>query len=137
MDDRKIKALSKCKLKEFQRWRAVAGFHPDQVKINDGWTIDLIEYDQSDYNSMSFDWQREAPEEVNEIIKAINAITRPKRRAILIMSFIMLVRTKEQLTDLAMAESSYHREKALALLDFAERYRNGVIKSYIERVDVL
>lgn len=91
-----LKQLAKRKLKEFHRWCRVAVLHYDMIQVDENWTVKLFEFDPEDYKGRIYDWQREAPEEVNEIIKAVNAIARPRHRAILIMSYISPKRYVQQ-----------------------------------------
>ena len=132
MDNKELKRLAKQKLKEFHRWRRVAGFHYGLIQVDENWSVKLFEFNLEDYKDRLHDWQREAPHEVNEIIQAVNAITTPRRRAALIMSYILALKllTVEQMTRLGVASSSYHRAKEQALLEFAEHYRQGVLKTY-------
>lgn len=62
----------------------------------DNWLIPSLEFDPEDYKLSKNSWQRKAPEEVNEIIKAVNAIARPRHRAILIMSIYHPKRYNQQ-----------------------------------------
>ncbi|MGT2828917.1 hypothetical protein [Streptococcus hillyeri] len=135
MEKRQLKELARRKLSEFHKWRNVAGFHYSLISVSDVWTVELFDFKPEEFEMMRHDWQREAPYEVNEIIKAINAIEIPRRRATLVLSYLMPQRlgTKEQKSILSVASSTYHRDKELALLDFAKLYRNGVIKTFTEQ----
>ncbi|AZR96634.1 hypothetical protein XK27_11540 [Streptococcus suis] len=69
----------------------------------------LLDYDPEEYKDGKHDWQRKAPEEVNEIIKAVNAIARPRHRAILIMSYISpeKIQSAEQAQRLGIKSATY------------------------------
>ena len=87
MSDKTIlKKLAKRKLKEFHRWCRVSNLFHEQTESFENWLIPSLEFDPEDYKLSKNSWQRKAPEEVNEIIKAVNAIARPRHRAIFIMS---------------------------------------------------
>lgn len=60
---------------------------------------------------------------------AINEIPKPRHRAALVMSYILpeKIQIKEQAQRLRIAESTYYLDKALALMEFAKRYRNGIL----------
>ncbi len=98
----------------------------------DNWLIPSLEFDPEDYKDRKHDWQREAPEEVNEIIKAVNAIARPRHRAILIMSYISpeKIRSAEQAQQLGIKSSTYYLAKNKALEEFASQYRSGILERY-------
>ena len=125
----KIKQLAKRKLKEFHRWCRVAVLHCDLIQVDKDWMVSLFEYDPGDYKDRIYEWQREAPSEANEILKAINEIPKPRHRAALVMSYILpeKIQIKEQAQRLRIAESTYYLDKALALMEFAKRYRNGIL----------
>ncbi|HEM4407749.1 hypothetical protein HCB96_05840 [Streptococcus suis] len=127
-----LKQLAKRKLKEFPRWCRVAVLHHDQIQIGDDWTVKLFEFDPEDYKGRIYDWQRKAPEEVNEIIKAVNAIARPRHRAVLIMSYILpeKIQSAEQAQRLAIKSSTYYLAKNKALEEFASQYRSGILERY-------
>ncbi|HFI0026787.1 TPA: DUF1492 domain-containing protein [Streptococcus suis] len=127
-----LKQLAKRKLKEFSRWCRVAVLHHDMIQVDENWTIKLFEFDPEDYKGKVHGWQREAPNEVNEIWKAINAIAKPRHRAILIMSYISpdKLKVKEQALQLNIAESTYYLAKNEALEEFASCYRNGALQRY-------
>ncbi|HEM4974582.1 TPA: DUF1492 domain-containing protein [Streptococcus suis] len=129
-----VKQLAKRKLKEFHRWCRVAVLHHDQIQISENWTVKLFEFDPEDYKGRVHGWQREAPNEVNEILKAINAIAEPRHRAIFIMSYISpdKIRTTEQAQRLGIAESTYYLAKNEALQEFAELYRGGALLQYLD-----
>ncbi|HHT7804387.1 TPA: DUF1492 domain-containing protein [Streptococcus suis] len=125
-----LKQLAKRKLEEFHRWCRVANlFHgPSESFAN--WLIPSLEFNPEDYKDRKHDWQREAPEEVNEIIKAVNAIAKPRHRAVLIMSYISpeKIRSAEQVQRLAIKSSTYYLAKNEALEEFANCYRDGAIE---------
>ena len=125
----KIKQLAKRKLKEFHRWCRVAVLHCDLIQVDKDWMVTLFEYDPGDYKDRIYEWQREAPSEANEILKAINEIPKPRHRAALVMSYILpeKIQIKEQAQRLRIAESTYFLDKALALMEFAKRYRYGIL----------
>ena len=125
----KIKQLAKRKLNEFHRWCRVAVLHCDLIQVDKDWMVTLFEYDPGDYKDRIYEWQREAPSEANEILKAINEIPKPRHRAALVMSYILpeKIQIKEQAQRLSIAESTYYLDKALALMEFAKRYRNGIL----------
>ncbi|HFR3403524.1 TPA: DUF1492 domain-containing protein [Streptococcus suis] len=125
-----LKQLAKRKLEEFHRWCRVAVLHYDMIQVDENWTVKLFEFDPEDYKGRIYDWQREAPEEVNEIIKAVNAIAKPRHRAVLVMSYILpeKIQSAEQAQRLAIKSSTYYLAKNEALLEFANCYRDGAIK---------
>ncbi|MEI4339631.1 ArpU family phage packaging/lysis transcriptional regulator [Streptococcus suis] len=129
-----VKQLAKRKLKEFHRWCRVAVLHHDMIQVDENWTIKLFEFDPEDYKGKVHGWQREAPNEVNEILKAINAIAKPRHRAILIMSYISpdKLRSVEQAKRLRIAESTYYLAKNEALLEFAGQYRSGELLQHLD-----
>lgn len=102
------------------------------IQVDENWTVKLFEFDPEDYKGRIHDWQREAPNEANEILKAVNAITKPRHRAILIMSYILpeKIRSVEQAQRIGIAESTYYLAKNEALKEFASRYRSGELLQY-------
>lgn len=135
MNLKQLKELARRKLSEFHKWRNVAGFHYNLISVSDIWTVELFDFKPEYFEGKREDWQRVAPHEVNEIIKAVNAIEIPRRRATLVLSYLIPQRlsTKEQMGKLSVASSTYHRDKELALLDFVELYRDGAIKTFTDR----
>ncbi|HEM4811370.1 TPA: DUF1492 domain-containing protein [Streptococcus suis] len=127
-----LKQLAKRKLKEFHRWCRISNLFHEQTESFDNWLIPPLEFDPEDYKGRIYDWQREAPEEVNEIIKAVNAIARPRHRAILIMSYISpeKIRSAEQAQQLGIKSSTYYLAKNKALEEFASQYRSGILERY-------
>ncbi len=128
------KQLAKRKLKEFPRWCRVAVLHQDMIQVDENWTIKLFEFDPEDYKGKVHGWQREAPNEVNEILKAINAIAKTRHRAILIMSYISpeKIRSAEQAQRLAIKSSTYYLTKNKALEEFATQYRDGSLLQHLD-----
>ncbi|HGA1324230.1 TPA: ArpU family phage packaging/lysis transcriptional regulator [Streptococcus suis] len=126
------KQLAKRKLKEFHRWCRISNLFHEQTESFDNWLIPPLEFDPEDYKGRIYDWQREAPEEVNEIIKAVNAIARPRHRAVLIMSYILpeKIRSAEQAQQLGIKLSTYYLAKNKALEEFASQYRSGILERY-------
>ncbi|HEL1560142.1 TPA: DUF1492 domain-containing protein [Streptococcus suis] len=126
------KQLAKRKLKEFHRWCRISNLFHEQTESFDNWLIPPLEFDPEDYKGRIYDWQREAPEEVNEIIKAVNAIARPRHRAVLIMSYILpeKIRSAEQAQQLGIKSSTYYLAKNKALEEFASQYRSGILERY-------
>ncbi|HEM3703821.1 TPA: DUF1492 domain-containing protein [Streptococcus suis] len=104
------------------------------IQVDENWTIKLFEFDPEDYKGKVHGWQREAPNEVNEILKAINAIAKPRHRAILIMSYIVpdKLKVKEQALQLNIAESTYYLAKNEALKEFVGQYRDGSLLQYLD-----
>ncbi|HEM3614580.1 TPA: ArpU family transcriptional regulator [Streptococcus suis] len=129
-----VKKLAKRKLKEFPRWCRVAVLHHDKIQISEDWTVKLFEFDPEDYKGRVHGWQREAPEEVNEILKAINAIAKPRQRAILIMCYIgrEATRLPDQERQLGIKPSTYYADKSKAFQAFAELYRGGALLEYLK-----
>ncbi|WP_421433584.1 DUF1492 domain-containing protein [Streptococcus suis] len=126
------KQLAKRKLKEFHRWCRISNLFHEQTESFDNWLIPSLEFDPEDYKGRIYDWQREAPEEVNEIIKAVNAIARPRHRGVLIMSYILpkKICSAEQAQRLGIAASTYYLAKNEALKEFAGQYRSGILERY-------
>ncbi|MFI3086187.1 DUF1492 domain-containing protein [Streptococcus sp. 2022WUSS037] len=108
-------------------------FH-EPTESFDNWLVPLLDYNPEDYKDRKHDWQREAPEEVNEIIKAVNSIPHQRQRAILIMCYIgrETTRLPEQAQRLGIAESTYYLAKNEALQKFAELYRSGALLQYLD-----
>lgn len=132
--DKKVRiALAKRKLKEFHRWQNVAVFW-DDISVSDNWIIGLYSFNPNDYADRLHEWQREAPNEVNEIINAVNAIQKEHCRAILIMSFLERPKrsTAEQMEVIGRKSAQYSNLKNLALLEFASLYRDGLLLTYSE-----
>ncbi|HEM3621516.1 TPA: DUF1492 domain-containing protein [Streptococcus suis] len=94
----------------------------------------MFEFDPEDYKGKVHGWQREAPNEVNEILKAINAIAKPRHRAILIMSYILpeKIRSVEQAQRIGIAASTYYLAKNEALKEFVGQYRDGSLLQYLD-----
>ncbi|MBY5034105.1 DUF1492 domain-containing protein [Streptococcus gallolyticus] len=126
------KQLAKRKLKEFHRWCRISNLFHEQTESFENWLIPSLEFDPEDYKGRIYDWQREAPEEVNEIIKAVNAIARPRHRAVLIMSYISpeKIQSAEQAHQLGIKPSTYYLAKNEALEEFASQYRSGILERY-------
>lgn len=127
-----LKQLAKRKLEEFHRWCRVANLFHEPSESFDNWLIPSLEFDPEDYKGRIYDWQREAPEEVNEIIKAVNAIDKPRHRAVLIMSYILpkKICSAEQAQQLGIKSSTYYLAKNKALEEFASQYRSGILERY-------
>ncbi|HEM6540283.1 TPA: DUF1492 domain-containing protein [Streptococcus suis] len=126
------KQLAKRKLEEFHRWCRVSSLFHEPTESFDNWLIPSLEFNPEDYKDRKHDWQREAPEEVNEIIKAVNAIAKPRQRAILIMSYILpkKICSAEQAQRLDIKPSTYYLAKNKALEEFASQYRSGILERY-------
>ncbi|HFI0038806.1 TPA: ArpU family phage packaging/lysis transcriptional regulator [Streptococcus suis] len=129
-----VKQLAKRKLKEFHRWCRIANLFHEPTESFDNWLVPLLDYDPEEYRDRKHNWQREAPEEVNEIIKAVNSIPYHRQRAILIMCYILpeMIRPPEQARQLGIAESTYYLAKNEALQEFAELYRSGALLQYLD-----
>ncbi|HFR3476154.1 ArpU family phage packaging/lysis transcriptional regulator [Streptococcus suis] len=127
-----LKQLAKRKLEEFHRWCRVANLFHEPTESFGNWLIPSLEFNPEDYKDRKHDWQREAPEEVNEIIKAVNAIAKPRHRATLIMSYISpeKIRSAEQAQQLGIKSSTYYLAKNKALEEFASQYRSGILERY-------
>ncbi|HEM5274256.1 TPA: ArpU family transcriptional regulator [Streptococcus suis] len=128
------KQLAKRKLKEFHRWCRVANLFHEPTESFDNWLVPLLDYNPEDYRDRKHNWQREAPEEVNEIIKAVNSIPYHRQRAILIMCYILpeMIRPPEQARQLGIKSSTYYLTKNEALVEFAELYRSGALLQYLD-----
>lgn len=126
-----LKKLAKRKLEEFHRWCRVSNLFHEQTESFDNWLIPSLEFDRENFKLSKNSWQRKAPEEVSEIIKAVNAIARPRHRAILIMSYISpkKIQSAEQAQRLGIKSTTYYLTKNEALVEFANCYRDGVIKN--------
>ncbi|NQN99266.1 DUF1492 domain-containing protein [Streptococcus suis] len=129
-----LKQLAKRKLKEFHRWCRISNLFHEQTESFDNWLIPSLEFDPEDYKGRIYDWQREAPEEVNEIIKSVNAIARSRHRAVLIMSYILpeKIRSAEQAQRLGIKSSTYYLAKNKALEEFASQYRDGSLLQHLD-----
>lgn len=110
----------------------IASLFHEPTESFDNWLIPSLEFDPEDYKLRKYGWQREAPNEVNEILRAINSIAKPRQRAILIMSYISpdKIQSVEQAQRLGIASSTYYLAKNKALEEFASLYRDGVLKKY-------
>ncbi|MGV3087855.1 ArpU family phage packaging/lysis transcriptional regulator [Streptococcus suis] len=127
-----LKQLAKRKLEEFHRWCRVSSLFHEQTESFDNWLIPSLEFNPEDYKDRKHDWQREAPEEVNEIIKAVNSIPYHRQRAILIMCYIATdtIRPSEQYQRIGIKSSTYYLAKNKALEEFASQYRSGILERY-------
>ncbi|MGV3305001.1 ArpU family phage packaging/lysis transcriptional regulator [Streptococcus suis] len=128
------KQLAKRKLKEFHRWCRISNLFHEQTESFDNWLIPPLEFHPEDYKGKVHGWQREAPNEVNEILKAINAIAKTRHRAILIMSYILpeKIRSAEQAQRLGIKSSTYYLAKNKALEEFASQYRDGSLLQHLD-----
>lgn len=128
------KQLAKRKLKEFHRWCRVANLFHGPTESFDNWLVPLLDYDPEEYRDRKHNWQREAPEEVNEIIKAVNSIPYHRQRAILIMCYISheATRLPDQARQLGIKPSTYYADKSKAFQAFAELYRSGALLQYLD-----
>ncbi|MEG3267833.1 ArpU family phage packaging/lysis transcriptional regulator [Streptococcus suis] len=129
-----LKKLAKRKLEEFHRWCRVSNLFHEQTESFDNWLIPSLEFDPENFKLSKNSWQRKAPEEVSEIIKAVNAIARPRHRAILIMSYISpkKIQSAEQAQRLGIKLATYYTDKNKALQAFADLYRNGALLQYLD-----
>lgn len=129
-----VKQLAKRKLSEFHRWCRVANLFHEPTESFDNWLVPLLDYDPEDYRDRKHNWQREAPEEVSEIIKAVNSIPYHRQRAILIMCYIATdtIRPSEQYQRIGIKSSTYSTDKNKALQVFAEQYRGGALLHYLD-----
>ncbi|HEM5153556.1 TPA: DUF1492 domain-containing protein [Streptococcus suis] len=129
-----LKKLAQRKLEEFHRWCRVSNLFHEQTESFENWLIPYLEFDPEDYKFSKNSWQRKAPEEVNEIIKAVNAIARPRHRAVLIMSYITpeKIQSAEQAQRLGIKLATYYTDKNKALQAFADLYRNGALLQYLD-----
>ncbi|HEL9598334.1 TPA: DUF1492 domain-containing protein [Streptococcus suis] len=127
-----MKKLAKRKLEEFHRWCRIANLFHESRESFDNWLIPSLEFDPENFKLSKNSWQRKAPEEVSEIIKAVNAIARPRHRAILIMSYISTekIQSAEQAQRLGIKSSTYYLTKNEALVEFASQYRSGELLKY-------
>ncbi|MGU8020829.1 ArpU family phage packaging/lysis transcriptional regulator [Streptococcus suis] len=129
-----LKQLAKRKLEEFHRWCRVSNLFHEPTESFDNWLVPLLDYDPEEYRDRKHDWQREAPEEVNEIIKAVNSIPYHRQRAILIMCYIgrEATRLPDQARQLCIKPSTYYADKSKAFQAFAELYRGGALLHYLD-----
>lgn len=122
-----MKELAKRKLSEFHRWLRVAGGCYRDIVFHDDWTITLKK-ELDPWNGWT-DWRQYAPEEVNEIIKAVNGLSKECYRAIICLCYIDLGKQKQSeiMEYLGVKKSAYANAKNGALEEFAESYRSGVL----------
>ncbi|HEM3702238.1 TPA: hypothetical protein U1D11_000708 [Streptococcus suis] len=112
----------------------MAALHIDLTRVEGNWFVPLLEYAPEDYKDRQHNWQRLAPVEVIEIVKAVNAIQKERHRAILIMSFLERPKrsTSEQMQVIKRKSAQYHNLKNRALLEFAHLYRDGELLQYLD-----
>ncbi|WP_156018884.1 hypothetical protein [Streptococcus ruminantium] len=136
---------AKHKLNEFHRWVRVSGFYPFYfIDSEAGYRLPLFEL--PDLSSPDWqnrpEWQRQAPEEVNEILRAVNNLKDEGYRAILIASYLapyadrsswISFSTTDIMDLLGFKKSKFHRLKRQALLAFAKSYRQGWLETYTEQ----
>lgn len=130
---KKGKALATKKLKEFQRWRAVAQL--PKIELDEaGSAVKLYEFDPEDYENRPMEHLKNAPYEVNEIISAVNGIEEERGRRALIMTFLTYpkVAVWEQEQILLVGQSQYYFWRNKALIQFFETYRGGELWNYME-----
>lgn len=130
---KKGKALATKKLKEFQRWRAVAQL--PKIELDEaGSAVKLYEFDPEDYENRPMEHLKIAPYEVNEIIRAVNGIEEEQGRRALIMTYLTYpkVTVLEQEQILLVSETQYYVRKGEALIQFFETYRGGELWNYME-----
>lgn len=146
METKKTLANSRRKLGEFNHWRSVAGLYPLYfVDCKPDYRLELFELpDRS-----GPEWQhrhefiRIAPEETNEILRAVNSIEDERQRVILIMSYICPFAERDSFSSkfgdpeimerVGVKKSQFYRLKQAALLAFAKSYRQGVLETYTEQ----
>ncbi|HGC8498936.1 TPA: ArpU family phage packaging/lysis transcriptional regulator [Streptococcus agalactiae] len=114
------------KLKEFQRWQRIA--NSLDLTYNELYQFD-IEYHSTRRTYLEI--SREcALEELGAIKYAINQLSKIDYRQILIECYLISEKLSNQeiMTKLNRSESWYYETKKRALLEFAEHYRDGILK---------
>ncbi|HFQ9028361.1 ArpU family transcriptional regulator [Streptococcus agalactiae] len=113
------------KLKEFQRWQRIA--NSLDLTYNELYQFD-IEYHS--FRRKRLEVSREcALEELDAIKHAINRLSKIDYRQILIECYLISEKLSNQeiMTKLNRSESWYYETKKRALLEFAKKYRDGIL----------
>ncbi|MVX59174.1 DUF1492 domain-containing protein [Streptococcus danieliae] len=132
--DKELKKLTIKKLKELRRWLMVVGLTLNDLRISEAFKVELIAFESEQLERLK-GFRKQAPEEINEIIQAINKLPHKRHRATLIMAYLELNRQPipQQLKRLNISETNYYLYKNQALEDFSEVYRSGWLIEYRQR----
>lgn len=129
---KQYRANAERKLKEIYRWLALLG----QVCIvySEDYYLQLPKMEERYYRAVPLypenNWRNRAPEEIVGIIEAINSIKDTRLRMILILRYIERdSKKKDSIRNLVGVKNSrYYVLVGVALLEFADCYRNGLLK---------
>lgn len=113
------------KLKEFQRWQRIA--NSLDLTYNERYQFDI---DYHPTRRKHLEISREcALEELDAIKHAINRLSKIDYRQILIECYLISEKLSNQeiMTKLNRSESWYYETKKRALLEFAKKYRDGIL----------
>ncbi|MHB9781416.1 hypothetical protein ACXM1Q_001515 [Streptococcus sp. 10F2] len=129
--DKELKKLTIKKLKELRRWLMVVGLTLNDLRINEAFKIELITFESEQLERL-VGYRKQAPEEINEIIQAINKLPHKRHRATLIMAYFELNRQPipQQLRRLNISETNYYLYKNQGLEEFSRIYRSGWLIDY-------
>lgn len=128
IDEKKTKANAKRKLREYPRWRRIAqdvdkqkitatySFEPRQAHGAPSKPVERLAINRVDAES-----------ELEAIEQAVSNILEPERRKILYDKYLSNYKKYDKMiyAELCISESMYYDELEIALLAFAELYREG------------
>ncbi|SUO71006.1 ArpU family phage packaging/lysis transcriptional regulator [Streptococcus pyogenes] len=130
IDIQKTKSNAKRKLREYPRWRRIAN-DVDTQKVTATYSFEP----RQPYGTPSKPVERlalnrvSAEQELDAIEQAVSMILEPERRRILYDKYLAPYKKVDKViyTELCMSESFYYDTLDIALLAFAELYREGVL----------
>lgn len=137
MNKKQARKYADRKLKEFDRWQRIA--QDDTLTYTDDY---ILQAEMEDFQPVErLEINREtAQQELNAMKSAINSINDTRIRQLLVLNYlesksVEQVRTRIKSTYKpykAIEARQYHNLKKVALLEFAKRYRNGVLEKLSE-----
>lgn len=137
MNKKQARKYADRKLKEFDRWQRIA--QDDTLTYTDDY---ILQAEMEDFQPVErLEINREtAQQELNAMKSAINSINDTRLRQLLVLNYlesksVEQVRTRIKSTYKpykAIEARQYHNLKKVALLEFAKRYRNGVLEKLSE-----
>lgn len=137
MNKKQARKYADRKLKEFERWQRIA--QDDTLTYTDDY---ILQAEMEDFQPVErLEINREtAQQEMNAMKSAINSINDTRIRQLLVLNYLEYKSVEQVRTRIkskykpykAIEARQYHNLKKVALLEFAKRYRNGVLEKLSE-----
>lgn len=124
----RAKQLADRKLKEFVRWRRIAG--KDYRLLQE---YQEIKKQQEQVHELHIN-KETAIQECEEIIKAVNSIQNSRHRELLSRRYGQdeKIKVAEIYQNMRISENTYCRMLDISLIEFAESYKSGLLIAYMD-----